>query len=131
MAAVMETLEGEIILMGTEANDGGLGVAADSGYRDSGSGGGDAETKRPRADWQMPPASDQRCSACGKQLVPTAVCVYDEGWSLEWSCGNEDCDGWGLDVAQGDDLDWPFGGNDEEPTSPQDLAALGFVVIAI
>lgn len=42
MAAVMETLEGEIILItGTEANDGSLGVAVDSGYRDSGSGGGD------------------------------------------------------------------------------------------
>lgn len=112
----------------TEANDG-VGVAADSGHRDSGSGGGDEATRRPRADWQLP-TSDQRCPSCLDFWVPTAVCVYDEGWSLEWTCGDEDKSCWGLATAPLDDLEWPFEDYDE-PTSREELEALGFIVIVV
>lgn len=129
--------------MEQEVNDGRMGVAADSGAGDDGGGGGDAaapapgseaatqdgDTRPARADWQLP-SSDQRCPTCLDFWVPTAVCVFDEGWSLEWTCGDEEKPCWGLATAQLDDLEWPFE-DDEEPTSRADLEALGFIVIVV
>lgn len=111
----------------TEANDGSMAVAADSGDRMRCGGGRDVATRPARADWQMP-ASDQRCPTCLDFWVPTAVCVYGEGWSLEWTCGDDEKECWGCATAPIDDLEWPFE-DYEEPTSREELEALGFVVV--
>ncbi len=74
-------------------------------------------TKRPRADWVMPPWVNT-CPSCGETLEPLA---YDtgEGWELAMGC-QDNCT-W--EVIE----EWPFG--DDEEVGVKDLEALGFEIV--